>query len=371
MEAPERIWQLMAKALNSETSSQEKDELLNLLRENPAFQQQYELITRIWIEREHENKDEEDAKRHILKIINRAETETINEEMMTNQRRRIRRRRLFAGVSFALAALFVSGWFLFRNTSSLSATSSAIAENEILVAKKGSRTRSFLPDGTTVWLNAGSQLHLKTDFTGATREVMLEGEAFFDVVKNPGRPFIVHTSGIDIKVLGTAFNVKAYPGEKTVETTLLRGLVQVFDQKNPSKAPIELRPNQKLILPRIADNDVEANEDSRAEIPVVKEIPVFGITRIDSTKKENERIETAWVYSRLEFRGDNFETLARKLERWYNVSIIFNDDKVKQLNFNGSFEKETVEQAFAALKEAKSFSYQINNKHEIFVGSAN
>ena len=79
----------MAKALNGETSSQEKDELLILLRENPAFQQQYELITRIWSEREHENKDEEDAKRHILKIINRAETESIDEEMMTRMRQAI------------------------------------------------------------------------------------------------------------------------------------------------------------------------------------------------------------------------------------------------------------------------------------------
>lgn len=208
---------------------------------------------------------------------------------------------------------------------------------------------------------------LKNDFTGTTREVKLEGEAFFDVVKNPSRPFIVHASGIDIKVLGTAFNVKAYPEDKTVETTLLRGLVQVFDQKNPTKAPIELRPNQKLVIAS-AEAD-EAIKDPGQKIAVsIKALPL--ITRIDSTKKENERFETAWVYSRLEFRGDNFETLAKKLERWYNVTIIFRDENVKQLNFNGSFEKETVEQAFVALKEAKLFTYQINNRHEIFVGSS-
>lgn len=369
MEAPERIWQLIAKALNGETSSKEKDELLSLLRENPAFQQQYELITRIWSEREHENKDEEDAKRHILKIINRAENESIDEEMMTLRSRRIRRRRLFAGASLAVVVLAVSGFFLFRQSSGFTANSSATADNETLVAKKGSRTRSLLPDGTTVWLNAGSQLHLKTDFTGATREVTLEGEAFFDVVKNASKPFIVHTTGIDIKVLGTAFNVKAYPEDKTVETTLLRGLVQVFHQKNPGKAPIELKPNQKLVVP-VTENNYTVETRTAPELPVVKEAPRFSLTRIDSTKKENERIETAWVYSRLEFRGDNFETLAKKLERWYNVSIIFDDEDVKQLNFNGSFEKETVEQAFAALKEAKSFTYQINNKHEIFVASS-
>jgi ferric-dicitrate binding protein FerR (iron transport regulator) len=196
--------------------------------------------------------------------------------------------------------------------------------------------------------------------------VKLEGEAFFDVVKNPSRPFIVHTSGIDIKVLGTAFNVKAYPEDKTVETTLLRGLVQVFDQRNPTKAPIELRPNQKLVVSSGAE---DAMKDPQEKISVaIKALPV--ITRIDSTKKENERFETAWVYSRLEFRGDDFETLAKKLERWYNVTIVFKDEDVKQLKFNGSFEKETVEQAFVALKEAKLFTYQINNRHEIFVGTS-
>ncbi|HLG40124.1 MAG TPA: DUF4974 domain-containing protein, partial [Chitinophagaceae bacterium] len=93
------------------------------------------------------------------------------------------------------------------------------------------------------------------------------------------------------------------------------------------------------------------------------------IAHIDSTKKENERIETAWVYNRLEFRGDNFEELARKLERWYNVTIVFTDEKVKQLTVRGSFEKETVEQAFVALKEGFPINFKINN-HEIFVGSA-
>jgi transmembrane sensor len=110
--------------------------------------------------------------------------------------------------------------------------------------------------------------------------------------------------------------------------------------------------------------------DNSKPTTVIKAQPRFTISHIDSTKKENERIETAWVYSRLEFRGDKFSALAQKLQRWYNVTINFTDDKVKELEFNGSFEKETVEQAFAALKVANSlFTYKIEN-HEIFVGSS-
>lgn len=101
-----------------------------------------------------------------------------------------------------------------------------------------------------------------------------------------------------------------------------------------------------------------------------KEIPAsFTIAHIDSTKKENERFETAWLYSRLECRADSFEELARKLERWYNVTIVFTDEQVKQLSVTVIFENETVEQAFAALKTGFPITYKINN-HEISVGSS-
>lgn len=365
MEFPERIWQLMAKMLNHEATASEEAELRDLLQKNSSLQQQYDLLIHIWKEKEDKKRDEEDAKRHILKIINRAETEQVQEDFVITHKRR--RRRNY--ITLALLLLIIGGTFITYISFKRTASSAGNQDQEVLIAKNGSRIRSLLPDGTTVWLNAGSQLFMENDFSGATREVRLEGEAFFDVVKNPERPFIVHASGIDIKVLGTAFNVKAYPEDETVETTLLRGLVQVYDQKDTKKAPIELRPNQKLVLPKQAATGT-ASVSQTNEPPVIQPMPRFTITRIDSTKKEDERFETAWVYSRLEFRGDSFETLARKLERWYNVTIVFTDEKVKQLNFNGSFEKETVDQAFVALKEANAFVYKINENHEISVGSS-
>lgn len=362
MESPERIWQLIAKVLNDEASSPEQAELADLLQQSPLLQQQYEVLTRIWKEKENNTSDEEDAKQHILKIITRAETETTDQERVT--RRRKRQRRFFITASFLLFSI-TAGWLLFRDAASGSAPGNT--SKETLVAQNGSRTRSLLPDGTTVWLNAGSRLFFVNDFSGNTREVGLEGEAFFDVAKKPEQPFIVHTSGIDIKVLGTAFNVKSYPEDKNVETTLYRGHVQVFRAEDAAKTPIELRPNEKLVLPKNAATVLaDLSENGKSVVTLLP--PRVIITHIDSTKKENERFETAWLYSRLEFRGDSFEELARKLERWYNVTVVFTDEKVKQLSFNGSFEKETVEQAFAALKEANAFSYKIN-KDEISVGS--
>ena len=179
----------------------------------------------------------------------------------------------------------------------------------------------------------------------------------------------MHTSGIDIRVLGTAFNVKSYPADKTVETTLLRGLVQVTRDNDAVQKPIFLHPNEKIIITK---NDIPAVDNTSEKIAVNnKYIPViYKITHLDSTGNKDAPIETAWINNRLIFRGDSFKELAAKLERWYNVSIIFEDEKAKQLNFTGSFENETVEQAFAALKTAASFKYEIKD-NKVYISSSN
>jgi ferric-dicitrate binding protein FerR (iron transport regulator) len=165
-------------------------------------------------------------------------------------------------------------------------------------------------------------------------------------------------------VLGTAFNVKSYPDEKTIETTLIRGLVQITRKGEPTAAPVYLHPNEKIVLPAsTADANVPNEPAAAASQPIDKQI-----IHIDSTVNESEHIETAWVYNRLEFRGDNFEQLALKLERWYNIKIYFEDSAARQLVFNGSLQNETVEQAFTALKAAVPFNVRIVN-NEVFIKS--
>lgn len=365
MELTDRKWHLMAKALNHEASSEELEELYGLLHQSDSLKQQFELLNRIWKENDDSDDEGGDARNTIQRIMNRASEEQVEEAAPSHLRRR-RRHLLIGALSLLFVASIVFTWkFVVGKSYVLASDRSGV---EVLEAKKGSRSRSLLPDGTTVWLNAGSRLHYENDFAGATREVRLEGEAFFDVVKNAHKPFIVHTSGIEIKVLGTAFNVKAYPEDKTVETTLYRGSVKVYREAETEKNAVNLVPNQKLIYPKEAaiESDKLSQETGKS---TEKIIPTFTIASIDSTKEVKERLETAWLYSRLEFRGDSFEELARKLERWYNVSIHFEDEKVKQLNFNGSFETETVDQAFRYLYETiPLFTYKINN-HEISVGS--
>ncbi len=337
------------------------------MRQDEELQQQYDVLVHIWKEKHGYINDEDNtnARNTISRIINRAAVESDDTEIFSTRRKRWNRRRIFLTAS-SFILLLTAGWF-WLSSKPVDAIAKKAEQQDPIVANNGSRSRSLLPDGTTVWLNAGSKLHYENDFNGSSREVRLEGEAFFDVVKQVDRPFIVHTSGIDIRVLGTAFNVKSYPEDKTVETTLYRGLVQVSRQEDIAKKPIQLKPNEKLILPKqAAKEEVKLSE---AKTPLAKQTPAsFIITHIDSTKKESERFETAWLYSRLEFRGDSFEELAHKLERWYNVTIVFADEKVKYLNFNGSFEKENVDQAFKALQAAVPlFKYKIKD-NEISVG---
>src|SRR5688572_14347966 len=110
MESPERIWQLIAKALNSEASSEEKEELFYLLQDNPSLRQQYELLNRIWNEKHDHPGDEEDAKLHISRIINKARYEITLEEFPNHRKRR---RHIIAFTSIIAAAMIVAGWFLF------------------------------------------------------------------------------------------------------------------------------------------------------------------------------------------------------------------------------------------------------------------
>lgn len=367
MISSDRIWQLIARALNEEASSTELQELAVYLGENPSLLQQYELLTRVWHEHDNSQEDEEHARESIYRIISKAEKQDDALEVFERTIRRRKRRNYFA-VAASVVLLLVAGGFFFNK--SRTASASGVSDQEAIIAKHGSRTRSLLSDGTVVWLNAGSRLTYDNDFSGATREVKLEGEAFFDVVKNPEKPFIVHAGGIDIKVLGTSFNVKSYPEDKSVETTLYHGLVKVFRQQESEQNAISLIPNQKLIIAKDAATEEVNLSENLNERKAMDVLPSrFTIALIDSTKKESERFETAWLYSRLEFRGDNFDELALKLERWYNVSIRFTDEKVKTLNFNGSFEKETVEQALMYLRETIPFDYKVNNQ-EIIIGSA-
>jgi len=360
--SPNDIWFLMARSLSGEATEEEGQQLKECMQLDPSLQKGFEYIKKSWSHQripDSISPSEEIAEsKKISRILQLARVEEAVKSDTPHFKFHIRPKLLMKYAAFLLICASI---YIMR-----SHIKSEEIKPERLVTKNGSRSRTILPDGSTVWLNAGSKIFYDKDFSKATREIRLEGEAFFDVIKEPGRPFIVHTGGIDIKVLGTAFNVKSYPEDKSVETTLLRGLVQVTKAGQSKSEPILLHPHQKLIVDKILVDQLPSQLEGKnnSKIPAKD----FMVLPLDEQQNENERPEIAWIYNRLEFRGLNFEELAKKLERWYNVSIVFEDETVKKLNFNGSFENETAEQAFEALQAANKFTYKING-HEILVKS--
>ena len=361
METPEPIYFLISRYLSGDATEEERASLMKALQQDPNLMQQFDLLQQLWVADEPGNAmDVQNEK--IKKILQLAAVEEVLEQPVTEMetvsphQKKFRFRKWM--MAAAIAGIIVSLWAILQPDHKPNPKST----NEI-VAHKGSRTRTLLPDGSIVWLNAGSTLSYDPAFDGPQREIVLNGEAFFDIAPKAGKPFIVHAGNIDIKVLGTAFNVKSYADEHTVETTLLRGLVQLSRKDKPDAKPILLKPHQKLVLEKEIKENIVNQKKENALL-----IPVQSVLQLDTTLRDDELPETAWIYNRLQFRGDGFPELAKKLERWYNIKIHFEDEAVQSLTFNGSLENETVEQAFRALQVAVPFSFTIKG-NELFIRS--
>jgi ferric-dicitrate binding protein FerR (iron transport regulator) len=214
-----------------------------------------------------------------------------------------------------------------------------------------------LPDGTQVWLNSNTRLTYGNDFNSSHREVSLEGEAYFDVVHNAGKPFIIHTQKMDIKVLGTAFNVRAYKGEKIAEATLLRGSIEVIlkDRKNQN---ILLKPNEKISISTASDltntgKPAELRKNSGSAIPQVE------IREIQYIPVLNLAEDVAWKENKLYFKDQNLGNIAVQLERWFGKKVEIRDESLKELRFTGNFENETLEEVLTAMQISSPFSFRV------------
>jgi transmembrane sensor len=236
---------------------------------------------------------------------------------------------------------------------------SSIGKNKgtkTFLAAYGERKNIQLPDGSYVILNAGSKIEINESFAVSTRGVFLEGEAFFDVKHNEKLPFIVHTSAMDIKALGTAFNVKAYLNEKNTETSLIRGLIEVTLKESDNRKML-LYPNQKIKweqpLKKIVYTKapkLEKGDNLIATESLVKKLLVTD---------DGDIKEIAWKDNKLIFEDELLSDIAVLLERWYGVQIEFMDETIRNYRFTGTFNKEDINTVLNFLKESRTFNYDI------------
>lgn len=178
-------------------------------------------------------------------------------------------------------------------------------------APEGQISEFKLSDGTLIWLNSGTRIKVPINFDSKHRIVFMEGEAFFEVTKDPKNPFYVHTGELSVKVMGTSFNVSAYQSEENSEVTLIEGRVGIKERYGQRLAM--LLPGQQLVY------DKNTGKKLKREV--------------DTTPYE------AWRDGKMIFKDCSLEHIAEKLERWYNVEINFNCEEISQFKFTGTILK--------------------------------
>ena len=203
----------------------------------------------------------------------------------------------------------------------------------------GSRTKLFLPDGTLVWLNAGSRMTYSQGFGVENRDIELEGEGYFEVSRNENLPFRVKTKELNLQVLGTKFNFRDYPEDCEVVVSLLEGKVGLNNLLRSEKN-ITLSPNERGVL-----------DKSNGQMKVEK---------VDASNA------VQWKDGYLFFDEELLSDISRKLERSYNVEITITNDVLKNYRFYGNFirREQTVEEVLMVLTSlADEMKYKIEGKH--------
>lgn len=369
--SPDHFWGLLSKKLANEASPKELQELQTFFLNNPELYHQADLLTSMWEQIPQTGTPESEAAymRHLLKHKDELFDEEIHEEVIIVDEKDMKQKpKFFHWISsrkkimaLAVAMLVITGasslYFFTRSNNSVNEAISSI------VTKNGNRTKIVLPDGTQVWLNAGSNIDYNNSvFNKDLREVTLNGEAYFDVVKNTEKPFIIHTKKMDIKVLGTAFNVRSYNDEKVAEASLIRGTIEVT-LKDRKDQKIILKPNEKISI--ATDERLPSTSVQSKQQPVVKNetksIPQIVVKELKPSPTYNIISEIAWTQNKLLFEDESLENIAPMMERWFGKKVVIENESLKNLHYYGNFENETIEEVLSSLKISYPFNFRIEN----------
>jgi len=346
----ESFWFLVSLRLSGEASAEELAALDRMIEENPDLNARLESLRDWWTHAAPAGPPlKKGALQRHLQRLNQSE------ELPSRSRGGRRLFLLVAGIaaSFAGFAFFIYHWTPKRPGPLL-----PVAHNSVST-KSGSKSKIQLPDGSQVWLNADSRLVYSETFGSETREVQLCGEAYFDVAKDHLHPFIIHTSTIDVRVLGTTLNVRSYSNEKNTEAVLIHGSVQVSLHNDPAKKII-LQPNDKLIV----QNGTRlllapAGKAAKNEADTTR---VLSLGKVHYQGKDSTAIEVLWVKNKLAFDKESLEDVALKIEHWFNVKVNITEAALKQTEYSGVFEEESLPQVMEALRLTGNFHYSIHRR---------
>lgn len=310
---------LLLKYLRGETSAPERIEVLHWLDDDPANMEEF---------------------RHLRQIFD-ASLCNDDEFRLVNPIRRSYGQYIRIAASFALlcvlaAALFFSGYYTSRNSSALLATNVSVPV--------GQRTEITLSDGTTVWLNSNSSLNVPENGDGSSRNVVIDGEAYFEVSHDPKHPFIVNTGKYQVKVLGTKFNVSAYNNSPEFSTRLFEGAVEVMSLADSSL--VTLKPNEEATLS--ADG------------------------KLMKSRFFDEDGAPLWIKGIYFFENADYATIFRKMEEYYKVRIDVRNPEILNYRCTCKFRQEDgLRHVLKALQQIHHFNYKWTTNNETVIISNN
>jgi transmembrane sensor len=340
--------------LLNDASERDILQLEERIETDAEFKEHFEQIRDTWQRIELE-KELDDMK--IRRDLNKFMERTSQEKEKTSHLFFANRYRFLKAAAVFIIGFFFS-WYLF-NKDSVTTNHSSVYNT--IETPKGSNSVIALPDGSKITLNAQSKLRYPEKFSKNSREVYLEGEAFFEIAGDSKRQFLVKTPEIVVKVFGTSFNIKNYPDENFVETTLVEGSISLYETNEQGEATgkeIKMEPDQQVILYKA--KEIESSSTSKNQ--VIDEVPKPMKPKLMLAKKIDTKRFISWKDGELIIKSEPLEKLAFTLERRFDVIIHFEEEKIKEYRFTGIIKDETIEQVMAAIKLASSIDYRFEDR---------
>ncbi len=337
----ERFLVLITKKIAGEATEAELNELQELLQADRTLREKYTILRKYLEESSYKAaSNKESVLLKTLSRINEATIENDEEDQATPviaiTGKRSYRAILLKWMSAAAIIVISISVFFYTQNKPPQKTGNTLVQKQ---NAKGTKSTIVLTDGSKIWLNADSKIEYPEVFTGGTREVYLNGEAFFEVAKNPAKPFIIHLANGTVRVLGTSFNIRAYDNEKIVETSVATGKVAFipkYEKSGKKQDTIFLTP------------------DNKVSYSLIKEEVI--------TQPTTSAEDKAWTEGKMIFRAMSFEEIAVELERNFGKKVVFRNEEARNYRLTGSFQNNTLAEILFYLSKTKAFSYTISDE---------
>ncbi|MDR1780184.1 MAG: FecR domain-containing protein [Tannerella sp.] len=326
------INEVMISYLAGYATTDEKRELLQWLKTSDENVAEYAALRRLWQSSDMNNNAENEADNAALgKLHSR-----ILEDSLLRRQHSPTRYVWYSAAAVILVLVCATYWM---TTHPVRTTETRTCIVNTFVTARGSKGKFVLPDGTVVWLNTESKLVCPDVFDGDTRSVRLEGEAYFEVARDDSKSFIVQTADMDVRALGTKFDVVSYGDDPTPSVVLLEGSVEV--DLTARGDGIKMHPGQRLEYSKTGND--------------------YGLQNV------NASLYASWINSRLEFDKTRLADIIVSMERWYNVSIKCPADFARTQRLSFTIRNENASEIMEALSMIIPIHYRLTDKEIVII----